>query len=89
MPLRGKRNSPLKDIGLNRNALLYISALFHSSHNYPLRPPGGVTSKPHVMPTPFPPYGPAGGAIFLRSCPPLDSFGGDGPGYARRVIPLS
>ncbi len=69
MPLRGKRNSPLKDIGLNRNALLYISALFHSSHNYPLRPPGGVTPKPHVMLAPFPPYGPAEGLGVLRSCP--------------------
>ena len=28
-----------------------------------------VTPKPHVMPTPFPPYGPAGGSGVLRSCP--------------------
>ena len=89
MPLRGKRNSPLKDIGLNRNALLYISALFHSSYNYPLRPPGGVTPKPHVMPTPFPPYGPAEGLGFLRSRPPPGNPSGDGPGYARRVTPLA
>lgn len=61
MPLRGKRNSPLKDIGLNRNALLYISALFHSSHNYPLRPPGGVTPKPHVVPPPLPAVRPGRG----------------------------
>ena len=47
------------------------------------------TPKPHVIPTPFPPYGPAKGAAFPRSCPHPGNPSDGGPGDVRRVTPLS
>ena len=42
------------------------------------------TPKPHVMPTPFPPYGPAKGLGVLRSCPHPGNPSDGGTGYARK-----
>ena len=47
------------------------------------------TPKPHVMPTPFPPYNPTEGLEVLRSCPHPGNPSDGGTGDARRVIPLS
>ena len=49
---------------------------------------GGAT-KLNASFLPFPPYRPAEGLGVLRSCPHPGNPSGGGPGYARRVIPLS
>ena len=42
------------------------------------------TPRPHVIPTPFPPYGPAKGLGVLRSCPHPGNPSDGGTGYARK-----
>ena len=49
---------------------------------------GGAT-KLNASFSPFPPYRPAGGSGPLRSCPHPGNPSDGGPGYARRVTPLS